>query len=373
MKILHIIPSLAKGGAERLVIDIVIALNEHSGIEARLLVLEENIQYDISHVKKYLDIVPAGISLSLYKKNNLNINALHRYISSFNPDVIHTHLFSAEIVSRSINFPSAKYFSHCHDNMPQLRNLSLKTLFKKKYLTDFYEKQYLISRYLKCNNKFIAISNDAKQYFEKVLPPKLKQNIFLLSNAIDFNRFNAIAHERSLVQIRLVNTGSFVPKKNQQFLIDVVNELAKRKADVKLTLLGDGYLLDGVRKKISDYNLQDFIECKGNVERVEDYLAAANIYVHSATYEPFGLVLLEAMAAGLPVVCLDGGGNRDIIEQNKNGIMIYEQNAEAFADAILKIANDEKLYRKMSDYAVEYAKQFDIKSYADKLLELYKS
>ena len=94
--------------------------------------------------------------------------------------------------------------------------------------------------------------------------------------------------------------------------------------------------------------------------------------MHAATYEPFGLVLIEAMAAGLPVVCLDGGGNRDIMEQNKNGIMVHQQDAKVFAEAILHIANNPTIYNEMSAYAAQYAARFDIKPYVDRLLELYR-
>jgi len=77
------------------------------------------------------------------------------------------------------------------------------------------------------------------------------------------------------------------------------------------------------------------------------------------------------MAAGLPVVCLDGKGNRDIIEQGKNGCMIFEQNPTLFAEKIIEICQDKEMYTSMSTYAVNFAKQYDIVPYVDRLLELY--
>ena len=79
------------------------------------------------------------------------------------------------------------------------------------------------------------------------------------------------------------------------------------------------------------------------------------------------------MAAGLPVVTLDGRGNRDLIVQGKNGYMVYEQDAEQFADRILEIWNDQQKYKEMSVFAQEFASQYDIKEYVDKLLILYKN
>jgi glycosyltransferase involved in cell wall biosynthesis len=76
---------------------------------------------------------------------------------------------------------------------------------------------------------------------------------------------------------------------------------------------------------------------EGNVNNVEQYLWDADIYVHTATYEPLGLVLLEAMAAGLTVVTLDGGGNRDLMIDGKNGYLLYDENQNLFVDKILNL------------------------------------
>ena len=82
-----------------------------------------------------------------------------------------------------------------------------------------------------------------------------------------------------------------------------------------------------------------------------------------------GLVLLEAMAAGLPVVTLDGGGNRDLVIDGKNGYLIEKQDPKEFADRILEIYQN----KEMSHFNAEYAKQFDIVAYCEKLVEIYQS
>lgn len=370
MKILYVIPSLQKGGAERLAIDIcreVTARREH---KALLLVLSDNNQY--SYQTKDLPIrkTSSSVSLSFLKKSKIDLLDFEKIITEFKPDIIHSHLFVAEIFSREITYPGVKYFTHCHDNMPQLRNLSVQTVFNKKLLTDFYEKQHLLKKYLKCNNKFIAISEHTKEYFESVLPSSLRKNVSLLNNAIDFKQFNVVNQRRSLDKIRIVNVGSFVEKKNQQFFIFIAEELQRRNLNVEIVLLGNGPLYAAIKKQIEQKGLQQTISMPGNVMQVEDYYAQANLYIHTAIYEPFGLVLLEAMASGLPVVSLDGGGNRGLVT-DANGFMLYEQNAKLFADKVELLFNDVMLYNKLSEGAVAFARQFDIVSYTDKLLKLY--
>ena len=119
------------------------------------------------------------------------------------------------------------------------------------------------------------------------------------------------------------------------------------------------------------YGLLPYLKMPGLVEDVERMYSINNIYVHSSLSEALGLTIIEAMAAGLPVVTLDGHGNRDLIVQGKNGYMVYEQNSELFADRILEIWNDKQKYNEMSAFAQEFARQFDIKPYVDSLLDFY--
>ena len=100
---------------------------------------------------------------------------------------------------------------------------------------------------------------------------------------------------------------------------------------------------------------------------MEQYLWNSDIYLHTATYEPLGLVLLEAMAAGLPVVTLDGGGNRDLIRNGENGYIIKQQNSQLFTDLMLEVYKNQTI----SVFNIEYANKYDIESYCDKLLNIY--
>ena len=369
MRILHIIPRLNKGGAERLCLDICNQLQKHIDVQVRLITFSDENFYPFLTENIDWQVVPASVQLSVFHKNVLNIDALQKAIEDFAPDVIHTHLFEAEIVSRSCHYPQAKWFSHCHDNMKQFRNFSIKAMFNKELLTNYLEKRYLFSRY-KANGgtRFLAISKDAEQYFCKTAKPFKVQ---LLPNAIDYDKFKANGNRQQGGKLQLVNVGSYQDKKNQKFLVEVAKVLRSRNIDFEINLLGDGERYGDVARFISEANLQDRVLQRGNVNNVEDHLWNSDIYVHSAYYEPLGLVLLEAMAAGLPVVTLDGRGNRDLIVQGKNGYMVYEQDAEQFADRILEIWNDKQKYNQMSAFAQEFARQFDIKPYVDSLLDFY--
>lgn len=370
-RILHIIPTLNKGGAERLVLDICQALVADSENSVLLISFSEKNAYGNLYPEVPIKYVPASVNLSVSGTNTYNVDALQKEIELFAPDIIHTHLFEAEIISRSCIYPKAKWFSHGHSNMPAFKGFSLETLGSKLAFTRFYEKKYLFGRYQKNGgNSFIAISNSTKQYFEKNVKPF---PVHLLPNAINYNRFYQEKTPSVTHKISLVNVGSLGQNKNQTFLLDVAQILSDKGIEFELHLLGDGVLKTELMAKIERLELTKSVFMHGSVDRVEDYLHKSDMYVHSAKSEALGLTLLEAMAAGLPVVTLDGKGNRDLIEEGKNGYMIFEPNASLFADKIMAIWNDRNHYRQLSHFAQEYALRYDIKPYIQHLLSLYKS
>jgi glycosyltransferase involved in cell wall biosynthesis len=373
LKILHIIPTLAKGGAERLVLDICNQLSKTNQVEVKLVIFRNEVKYDISDYTFQLKVIPSKISLSLIRKAKFEVSELEKFISNYQPNIIHSHLFEAELISRTVTYPYAKWFSHCHDNMIQMRQFSLSTLFNKSYFTNFYEKRYLFKRYkLNQGTQFIAISNHTSHYFNKI---QSLYKVTLLHNAIDVNRYTRPSEltKSNSEEIRIVNIGSFVKKKNQAFLLDIILALNIKGILTKTYFLGDGPARIEVEEKAKALGVSDQCFFEGNVNKVEKYLWNSDIYVHTATYEPLGLVLLEAMAAGLPVICLDGKGNRDLMINGKNGYIFQEENSEQFVETIIELFNDQKKYMEISSFAKEFSSQFDIKNYVEKLVHLYKS
>ena len=373
LKILHIIPTLNKGGAERIVLDICNQLSEINHVQVKLVIFRNEVKYDISDYPFEIKVIPSKISLSLIRKVKFEVSELDRFISNYQPNIIHSHLFEAELISRTVTYPSAKWFSHCHDNMIQMRQFSLSTLFKKSYLTNYYEKRYLFKRYkINQGTQFIAISNHTSDYFKKV---QSLYKVTLMHNAINANRFKRPIEltKSNSEEIRIVNIGSFVKKKNQAFLLDIILVLNKKEIRTKTYFLGDGPTRNEVEEKAKALGVSDQCFFEGNVNKVEQYLWNSDIYLHTATYEPLGLVLLEAMAAGLPVVTLDGGGNRDLMINGKNGYIFSEENAEMFAEQIIELMNDSKKYKEITCYTKEFAQQFDIKNYCEKLITIYKN
>ena len=385
MKILHIIPTLSKGGAERLVIDILKQLNKQEKTQVGLVIFRDEIKYESSQIEEFLSIIPSSVKLSLTKKWQVNVSELQDYINNFEPDVIHTHLFEAELVSRFCHYPKARWFSHVHDNMVQLKNWSWSCISKTN-ITNWYEKKVLFQRYKKNGSThFIAISKHTESYIKSV---QSKYPVTLLHNAIDIKRFqkpadfdksckdsssSPVENQPSVSTLNLINIGSFVPKKNQSFLLDILHELRERGIRANCLFLGDGPQKTEVQNRAKELGISNQCHFLGNVENVEEYLWNSDVYVHTATYEPLGLVLLEAMAAGLPVVCTDGKGNRDLIVEGENGFMVWERDPKLLADKIELLLKNEILLKEIGEKARKFVQGFGIKNYVTELLTIYKS
>ena len=376
MNIIQIIPSLNKGGAERLVIDICSHLSQISGVRVKLVLLRDEIQYDLDRKEFDIDVVNVNLKCSLWKKNRVNVSGLQKIFNDFLPDIIHTHLFESELISRFCYCPNAKWFSHCHDNMIQFEYPKLNNFLSKKTIVNLYEKNILLKNYKRNGGTtFIAISEHSQKYF---LQNQKLFDVILLKNAINIKNFYPpddakIIETSREKEINIINVGSFVTKKNQIFLIDIACELEKLGVNARIHFLGDGLLKNVIRDKCIESKLNSKFIFHGNVEDVQTYLWNADIYVHTAKYEPFGLVLLEAMAAKIPIISLNGLGNKDIITDNINGYLLQEENPEYFAKKIIEVYQNKINRDRIILNASNFVEEYDISKYCQKLISMYKS
>lgn len=365
MKILHVIPSLNKGGAERICLDMCVEL-QNQGHEVKLVTLCESNRYPFLTQSINHTIISTHLSLSLYKKNKVNIGQLQAIIETFKPDIIHSHLFEAEINLAFCKIPEkTKRVIHFHDNMKQFQKWNWKNVFNKKGITNYYERSLVLNNFPK-NSTGIGISKDTTNYIKQNVPETTAQH---LPNSVDLKRFRYSPSE--IQENYLVMIGSFVPKKGHGLVIKTIAELQNRGKNICLFLLGDGTLKKELESLAKGLGISSSVSFEGLVDNPEDYLKRAKIYLHTALYEPFGLVLVEAMACGLPVVCTDGKGNRDLIEDGENGFMVWERDAKQLADKIQYLLENENERKRMGENAHRFAQQFGMEEYVKKLLLIY--
>lgn len=373
MRVLHVIPNLLKGGAQRLAIDICNEISKKESLECKILVLSKS-NNEFKYCSSTLDITYCSVSfkLSIFKQNQININSYENFIDEFKPDIIHSHLYFSELVCHENSRPNIKYFSHLHSNRSVFKKKTIFNFFSKKSIYEIFEKNRLLIKYKKANIKFISISSDTYKFFTKEMP-KYRNDLISLPNAINFLRFKTVKKTPSLRKIKLITVGSLVPKKNHIFLVEVVNYIKNKNYKVSLNIVGDGPERKNIQNRILEMNLTSNIKLSGNQDLVEEQFKKADFYVHSAIYEPFGLVILEAMASRLAVVSLNGSGNSDIIDNGINGFILSENNHKKFGDIVINLFSKPKEYAKIVNKGYENTLNYNIKVYVNKLFKIYKN
>ena len=121
MKILHIIPNLTIGGAERLVVDICEEIYSTKEHEIKLITFNNSF-HNFEKPPSYFTHIPSCFHPSITSKSMIKVEALQNFIDNYNPDIIHSHLWETEMLLSKIEIKNAIRFTHFHDNISQLRN-----------------------------------------------------------------------------------------------------------------------------------------------------------------------------------------------------------------------------------------------------------
>ncbi len=166
----------------------------------------------------------------------------------------------------------------------------------------------------------------------------------------DFRRQYAMDNEKIILF-----SGRLVYEKGIQHLIAAMPKIIQNYYDAKLVIVGKGGMLDELKQQVDYLGLGNKVYFTGYLDHKKLFkmYKCADIAVFPSTYEPFGIVALEAMLAGLPVVVSDIGGLNEIVDHGVNGMKSYAGNPNSIADSILTLLYDYQL----ADKIVKNAKQ----------------
>ncbi|MBL57417.1 MAG: hypothetical protein CMP61_09525 [Flavobacteriales bacterium] len=366
LKILHLVPNLAIGGAERICVDICESLFKNK-VHVEIIIFDKKMELSLKDVKiTFFNLLK---NFSLRNHNTEEFKRFLQYVKSFNPNVVHTHLYSAELIWKLTKLKVPTVF-HLHDNIKVFSPFR-ESFFRKSSYTMFYEKLWYKRLKRIQPTHFLTISRDTSCFIKKTLNIKRNEET-LLPNAINWDKFYAPLENKSLSSIELITVGSLNANKDQKFLIEVVRQLKDfTKKSINLNIVGDGPLRGELEAYANQLGLRSQVNFVGKVGNPEDYLKKANIYVHSAISEAFGLVLVEAMASGLPVYSTDGGGNRDLIENDFNGRIYTKRDPKKMARDISELFDNKLKYSELAKNAQDLSRGYKLEIYTKKLIELY--
>lgn len=143
-------------------------------------------------------------------------------------------------------------------------------------------------------------------------------------------------------------TGAFVPWKDHEALLRAFRLLDHRRLNPYLMLVGEGRLLDEMKQLAQDLGCADRVKFMGARTDARRLLGLADMYVHTCRYEGFGLAVVEAMLAGIPVVATDEGALPEYIKRGQTGLLFTPGNVTDLADRITEMADNPQRARQMA-------------------------
>jgi 1,2-diacylglycerol 3-alpha-glucosyltransferase len=172
----------------------------------------------------------------------------------------------------------------------------------------------------------------------------------------------------------LVHIGRVAHEKNIAFLLYVLREVRRAVPDVLLVIAGEGPALAYLRRKALELDLERNVRFLGYLKRgpaLSDCYCAGDVFIFASSTETQGLVLLEAMTLGVPVVSTAVMGTRDILAPGKGALVAGETVAD-FAGKVIRLLGDPVLQERLGREAREYAAEWSAEVMARRLVELYR-
>ena len=167
----------------------------------------------------------------------------------------------------------------------------------------------------------------------------------------------------------IFNVGRLYEEKGQKYLIDAIKEVVKTRKNVLCIIGGSGPLRENLQNQINDLNLQDHVLLIGFVpdELLPFWMYACDIFVLSSLSESFGIVQIEALACGKPVVATYNGGSEEIIVSNNYGYLVEPKNSIDLA----KIIGNALETKWDSQCIKRYSEQFAWENVAKDIISVY--
>lgn len=299
------------------------------------------------------------------------VNGLKKLLKKYDPDVIHTHGQRAGLVGRlaSKGLPiKVVHTEHTYTQEFRLTNplLHASHLRAMKVLSGF-------------TDHTIAVSKAVRDFLVKnhlVKPDKVSvvyNGITPLKKPIGENEINAFKQESGIDKKDIVigTIGSFNEQKDTKTLIHAVGKMIKKWPNIKLVLVGRGHLRRRLENLAKRLGISDRVVFTGAIKQVLPVLKSFHIFVLPSLSEAFGITLLEAMKAGVPIVATKVGGIPEIIRHNHNGLLVEPKDAKALAGTLMKLLNDKKLQHKLTQNHAKSVEEFSANRMIEQTEKVY--
>lgn len=313
-KVLHILATNKYSGAENVVCQIIDAFKNNKEFEMVYCSPEGEIESVLKEKNiGYLPIV------------KLNIANIRKAIQVYQPDIIHAHDFRASLIAASVK-KNQKIISHLHNNPPFIKKWGLKSII-----------------YNLAKNKFdeILVVSKAVQE-EAVFLKNVKKAVTIVNNCINEEEVLEKAKQYEVKEdYDIAFVGRLTLQKNPIKLVDIIKKINESIPGIKAVIIGDGEEKENLEKYIKENKLENVIEMKGFLKNPFPYLKKSKVALMPSIFEGFGLVAIECLICGVPVLNSGVGGLATIFESETYYIC---DSIEEYANKAIDIISSKKKY-----------------------------
>lgn len=361
-KILQLIDGLNIGGAEVLLVDLVrgikgagyevsVGYSTYGPLEEKLLALE----------------VPCIHLQRLGRIDPLLFLRICQLVLREKPDVVHTHLFKSDLHGRLA-----------------ARLCGVPVVISTSHNNDVWARQfpfgYIYGVTAKLTDRVIAVSDEVREYqiqYTSILPEK----IIVIKNGVDVQRFagqetsgKALRHELQIAaDVPLIGIiGRLQPQKDHGNFLLAASQIRNKLPDARFLIVGDGPLREPLLAQVQALGLEASIVFCGIRRDIPAVLAALDVLVIASKWEGLPVILLEGMAAGLPIVSTAVGGVPSVVADGIEALLVPPEDSAALATACLNILQNPTLAQSIANAGfLRVKEQFSLDAMIAKTLKLY--
>ena len=360
MKILHIINSLATGGAEKLLLETLPKYNA-LGLKADLLLLNGADTPFLHELQKQncCGIFILGTGSPYHPKFILKLIPFFKKY-----DLVHVHLFPANYFAAF-----AKLISFSKTPLVFTEHSTSNRRFQNTWFNAVNKQVYKIF------SRIICITEEVRLVVEEKTPITANK-LVVINNGVNLIKFigaKPLPRQKIDLSLRtedflLIQVSSFRKQKDQG---TVIRALLPLPGNVKLLLAGEGPLRAELEDLVRDLSLTERVFFLGNRIDIPNLLKACDAVILSSNYEGFGLVAVEGMASGKPFLASDVPGLREVVAEAE--LLFPQGDHKKLAEKLEQLRIDPGFYETISQWGEKRASFFDIDQMVEKHITLYRS
>lgn len=369
IRVLQLISSLEMGGAEKLLLDLLDYPDTFCPVDFTLVVMNAAVNPQLKDRLEKLKVNTYYLNRPQGHWHPRYLFSLFHIISRHAIEVIHSHNSGSKwwsILCKLIN-PSLKLVFTVHDTAPM--RLSAFQKWIQRVWIDHY----------------IAVSQSVERLclYEGLRPVTRIYNGIPLSTYRNPHRLSLkkriqIANFQE-VPLRIVQIGRlYYPKKGQDLMLQALAQCRKAGLSINLTLMGGVYDYSEqsyrhLQQLVKTLNLQDCVNFLVNQSHVPEVLRQVDLFVLPSRYEGLGLVVLEAMAAGVPVIASNVDGPAELIRHGQNGLLFESGNVRSLVQGIQQLYESPDVADRLAQNALAFVRRFDIQSMQAQYHQFYQN